>query len=100
MFSLIFHSQILQLVKKKLLGFENHEVLALPDFSHKGLVEQEAQGEKDQALDDGGHEHPAQGICGEWVLIGVNVIATEDLDLYVHPGQLRQPIPKAKLGED
>lgn len=71
-----------------------------PDFAYEKLVEQEAQGEEDQALDEGGDEKPAQCICGEWVLIGVNAVATEDLDLYVRPGQLHHPIPKVELGED
>lgn len=33
-----------------------------PDFAYEKLVEQEAQGEEDQALDEGGDEHPAQSI--------------------------------------
>lgn len=57
-----------------------------PDFAYEGPVEQEAQGEEDQALDEGGDEHPSQGIEAEWALIGVDAIATEDLDLYVYPG--------------
>lgn len=73
---------------------------SLPDFSHKKLVEQEAQGEEDQALDERGDEHPAKCVCGEWVLIGINAIATEDLDLYVHPSQVHQPVPKVELGEN
>lgn len=71
-----------------------------PDFAYEKLVEQEAQGEEDQALDEGGDEHPAQGIQGEWVPIGVDAVAAEDLDLYVHPGQLHQPVPKVELRED
>lgn len=74
--------------------------LLSPDFAHDKLVEQEAQGEEDQALDEGGDEHPAQGVCGEWVLIGINAVATKELDVYVHPGQLHQPVPKVELGED
>ncbi len=71
-----------------------------PDFAYEILVEQEAQGEEDQALDEGGDEQPAQGVQGERVLIGVNAVATEDLDLYVFPGQLHHPVPKVELGED
>lgn len=74
--------------------------LLSPDFAHEKLVEQEAQGEEDHALDEGGDEHPAEAVYGEWVLIGINAIATEDLDLYVHAGQFHQPIPKVELGED
>lgn len=71
-----------------------------PDFAYDKPVEQEAQGEEDHSLDEGGDEHPAQGIRGERVLIGVNAVATEQLDLYVHPGQLHQPVPKVELRED
>lgn len=73
---------------------------SLPDFAHEELVEQETQGKEDHALDEGGDEHPAKGVCGERVYIGINVVATEDLDLYVHPSQLHQPIPEVELGED
>lgn len=75
-------------------------VLLSPDFAHEKLVEQESQGEEDQALDEGGDKHPAQCVCGEWVFIGINAVATEKLDLYVHPGQLHQPVPKVELRED
>lgn len=51
-------------------------------------------------MDEGGDEHPAQAFCGERVLIGVNAVATEDLDLYVCPGQLQHPVTKVELGED
>ena len=74
--------------------------MSLPDFSQKELVEQETQREEGHALDEGGDEHPAQGICVERVLIGVDAVAAEDLDLYVCPRQMHQPVPKVKLGED
>lgn len=70
-----------------------------PDFANGVLVEQEPQGEEDQALDEGGDEHPAQGVKAEWVLVGVDAVAAQDLDLNVHPGQLQQAVPKAELGE-
>ena len=35
-----------------------------PDFAYKEPVEQEAQGEEDHALDEGGEEHPAQAVHG------------------------------------
>lgn len=78
----------------------NRLLFSSPDFAYEKPVKQEAQSEENQALDEGGDEHPAQGIWGKWVLIGINAIATEKLDLYVHPGQLHQPMPKAELGED
>lgn len=71
-----------------------------PDFAYEKLVEQETQSEEDQALDEGRNEHPAQGICWEWVLIGVNAVATEDLDLYILPGQMHHPVSKVELGKD
>lgn len=74
-------------------------LLSLPDFAYERLVEQEAQGEEYHALDKRGDEHPAQAVGGEGVLIGINAVATEDLDLYVHPGQLHQPVSKVELGE-
>lgn len=75
-------------------------LLRSPDFAYERLVQQEAQGEEDQALDEGGDEHPAQGIYGKWVLIGINAVAAEDLDLQIHPSQLHQPVPKVELRED
>lgn len=51
-------------------------------------------------MDEGGDHHPAQGAEGEWVYVGVDAVAAEDLDLDVHPGQLHQPVPKVELGED
>lgn len=66
--------------------FSFDPLFASPDLACEKLVEQEAQGKEDQALDEGGDEHPTQGINREWVLVGVNAVAAEDLDFYVHPG--------------
>lgn len=51
-------------------------------------------------MDEGGDKHPAQGTEGERVLIGVDAVAAEELNLYVHPCQLHHSIPKVELGED
>lgn len=64
------------------------------------LVQQQAQHEENQALNYGGNKHPTQSIQRIWALVGINAVATEKLDLDVHPGQLHQPIPKVELGED
>lgn len=75
-------------------------LLSSPYSTGDKLVEQQAQREENQALDDGGNKHPAQSIQGKRILVGINAVATEKLDLDVHPGQLHQPIPKVELRKD
>lgn len=75
-------------------------LLSSPYSPDDKLVEQQSQREENQALDDGGNKHPAQNIQGKWILVGINAVATEKLDLDVHPGQLHQAIPKVELRED
>lgn len=73
---------------------------SLPDFLNEVLVKEEAEGEQDHAFDEGGEEHPAKTISREWVLIGIDTVATEHLDLDVGPGQVQQAIAEAKLREN
>lgn len=73
---------------------------ASPDFAYEPLVKQQAQGEENQALQKWGEEHPAQGVGGEGVLVGINAVAAENLDLHIDPGQLHQAVAEAELGED
>lgn len=74
--------------------------LLSPDFAYERLVEYQAQGKEDHAMEEGGEENPAQSVHGERTLVGIDAIVTEELDLEVAPCQLHQTITKAELGED
>lgn len=72
----------------------------IPDFAYEEPVEQEAQSEENQALDDGGDKHPAQRILTERIPISIDTITTQELDFDVISSQLHEPVSKAELGED
>lgn len=71
-----------------------------PDFAYEELVEQETQGEEEQAQDEGGDEHPAHHFQGERVPVGINAVAAEELHLDVIPGHFHHAVAKVELGED